>query len=107
MHEDRNISWWFIPSTDFPQNLKATEVSSTSIHVTWDPPVDSVPIINYDVEYNQSTFTGISQYYSKATDGVETKVLLDNLQEFVEYSIMVRVHSSGLIFLSLSVPLYM
>ncbi len=80
-------------------------MSPTSVNVTWDPPADTVEITYYDVEYNQSTFSEIPSLYSVITAGLETELLLENLEENVEYSIMVRV-LSGLNFLSFSPTLF-
>lgn len=76
-------------------------MTSTSINLTWDPPADSVNISYYDVEYSQSTFSEIPKFYSINTEGLETELLLENLEEYVEYLIMVRV-VSGQTFLSFS-----
>ena len=62
--------------------------------VTWDPvrEIERNGIIGrYEVQFNQSALSEISQAETEATN---LTLLLQNLQEFVEYSIAVRAYSS-------------
>ena len=80
-----------------PDNVQALTRSSTAILVTWDP-VPEIDrngiIIQYQVEFNQSTFNEISSSNLTTTDGLELMVELDGLEEYVNYSIRVRAYTS-------------
>ena len=80
-----------------PDNVQALTRSSTAILVTWDP-VPEIDrngiIIQYEVEFNQSTFTEISTSNLTTTDGSQLMVELDGLEEFVNYSVRVRAYTS-------------
>ena len=71
--------------------------SSTAILVTWDfvPEIDRNGIIvQYQVEFNQSTFNEISTSNLTTTDGSQLMVELEGLEEYVEYSVRVQAYTS-------------
>ena len=80
-----------------PDNVQALTRSSTAILVTWDP-VPEIDrngiIIQYQVEFNQSTFNEISSSNLTTADGLQLMVELDGLEEYVNYSIRVRAYTS-------------
>ena len=80
-----------------PDNVQALTRSSTAILVTWDP-VPEIDrngiIIQYQVEFNQSTFNEISTSNLTTTNGSQLMVELDGLEEFVNYSVRVRAYTS-------------
>ena len=81
-----------------PQDVRAIPISPSAINVSW----SAVPerykngiITKYEVEVNQSSFQEIP--YSQTVDIVDassTGVLMENLEEFVEYSVRVRAHTA-------------
>ena len=75
-------------------NITATVTSTTSIVVSWEeiPAIElNSPIAQYEVQFSQSTFGGAPVNGSGfTTDASVLTVTLDNLEEFVEYSIAVR-----------------
>ena len=80
-----------------PDNVQAITRSSTAILVMWDP-VPEIDrngiIIQYQVEFNQSTFNEISTSNLTTTNGSQLMVELDGLEEFVNYSVRVRAFTS-------------
>ena len=78
-----------------PENVQATNISSTAIMVTWDevPAIDQNGIIiNYEVRFEPQQFTG-----ELSTDTINTPDLLvtiTGLEEYVEYNIGVRAYTS-------------
>ena len=80
-----------------PDNVQAITRSSTAILVMWDP-VPEIDrngiIIQYQVEFNQSTFNEISTSNLTTTNGSQLMVELDGLEEFVNYSVRVRAYTS-------------
>ena len=77
--------------------MNAVTISSTAIRVTWDevPAIDQNGIITqYEVEYNQSTFSGATMYSTTTVDSSTLTVDLTGLEEYVEYSIRVRAYTS-------------
>ena len=71
--------------------------SSTAILVTWDfvPEIDRNGIIvQYQVEFNQSTFNEISTSNLTTTDGSQLMVELEGSEEYVEYSVRVQAYTS-------------
>ena len=48
----------------------------------------------YEVQFNQSALSEISQVNFTETEAPNLMLLLQNLQEFVEYSIAVRAYTS-------------
>ena len=85
-----------VPS-GYPQNVQALTISSTEIVVTWDPvrEIERNGIIGrYEVQFNQSALSEISQVNFMETEATNLMLLLQNLQEFVEYSIAVRAYTS-------------
>ena len=80
-----------------PDNVNAVTISSTAIRVTWDevPAIDQNGIITqYEVEYNQSTFSGATMSATTTVDSSTLTVDLTGLKEYVEYSIRVRAYTS-------------
>ena len=71
--------------------------SSTAILVTWDP-VPGIDrngiVIQYEVKFNQSTFTEISTSNLTTTNGSVLIVELQGLEEYTEYSVRVRAYTS-------------
>ena len=72
-----------------PNNITATSASSTSIQVNW----TEVPAIEY-MEYNQTTFTGVTMYNTTVVDSTMFTTVLNGLLEYVEYCIQVRAYTS-------------
>lgn len=71
--------------------------SSTVITVMWDsvPEIERNGVISqYEVEVNQSTFNEIPSITLNTTNGSVLAVELGGLEEYVEYSIRVRAHTS-------------
>ena len=85
-----------VPNTP-PDNVQALTRSSTAILVSWDP-VPEIDrngiIIQYQVEFNQSTFNEISTSNLTTTNGSQLMVELEGLEEYVNYSIRVRAYTS-------------
>ena len=77
--------------------MTASNISSTAIRVTWEevPAIDQNGIITqYEVEYNQTTFSGATMYNTTTVDSPTLTVDLTGLEEYVEYSIRVRAYTS-------------
>ena len=77
--------------------MEALTSSSTAILVTWDlvPEIDRNGIITqYEVEFNQSTFSEISTSNLTTTNGPQLMVELEGLEEYVEYSVRIRAYTS-------------
>ena len=77
--------------------MTASNISSTAIRVTWEevPAIDQNGIITqYEVEYNQTTFSGAAMYSTTTVDSSTFMVDLTGLEEYVEYSIRVRAYTS-------------
>ena len=77
--------------------MTAVTISSTAIRVSWDP----VPLINqngvitqYEVEYNQTTFSEVSMYNTTTVNSTTLMVDLTGLEEDVVYFIRVRAYTS-------------
>ena len=51
-------------------------------------------ITQYEVEYNQTTFSEVSMYNITTVDSTTLMVDLTGLEEYVEYSIRVRAYTS-------------
>ena len=65
--------------------------------MAWDPvpEIDRNGIITlYEVEYTQSTFSGISSSNLNTTNGSQLMVELEGLEEYVEYSVRIRAYTS-------------
>ena len=80
-----------------PDNVNAVNISSTAIRVTWEevPAIDQNGIITqYEVEYNQTTFSGATMYDTTTVNSSTLMVDLTGLEEYVEYSIRVRAYTS-------------
>jgi len=87
---------YLVPSAP-PDNVQALTSSSTAILVMWDlvPEIDRNGIITqYEVEFNQSTFTEISTSNLTTTNGSQLMVELEGLEEYVEYSVRVQAYTS-------------
>ena len=50
-------------------------------------------IARYEVQFNQSALSEISQMNSTETAAPNMMLLLENLEEFVEYSVAVRAYT--------------
>ena len=90
------LSIFLVPSAP-PDNVQALTSSSTAILVIWDsvPGIDRNGIITqYEVEFNQSTFSEISTSNLTTTNGSQLMVKLEGLEEYVEYSVQVRAYTS-------------
>lgn len=76
--------------------MEAATVSSTEILVRWDPVIvqGGTQLERYEVQYTQSTFDEIPATNLSSTQGSETELLLENLEEYVSYSISVRAHTN-------------
>ena len=65
--------------------------------MSWDP-VPTIDqngvIIQYEVEYNQTTFSEISVYNTTTVNSTTLMVDLTGLEEYVVYSIRVRAYTS-------------
>ena len=75
----------------------AVNISSTSVRVSW----GEVPVIyqngvitQYEVEYNQTTFSEVSMYNTTTVNSTPLMVDLTGLEEYVVYSIRVRAYTS-------------
>ena len=80
-----------------PNNVTAISISSTTTRVTWEevPAINQSGIITqYEVEYNQSTFSGATMYNTTTVNSPTLMVDLTGLEEYVEYSIRVRAYTS-------------
>ena len=77
--------------------MQALTTTSTAILVTWDPvsEIDRNGIITqYEVEFSQSTFNETSTSNLTTTNGSQLMVELEGLEEYVEYTVRVRVYTS-------------
>ena len=77
--------------------MTAVNISSTAIQVSWDtvPAIDQNGIIiQYEVEYNQTTFSEVSMYNTTTVNSTTLMVDLTGLEEDVEYAIQVRAYTS-------------
>ena len=87
---------FLVPSAP-PDNVQALTRSSTAILVTWDP-VPEIDqngiIIQYQVEFNQSTFSEIPTSNLTTINGSVLMVELEGLEAFIEYSVRVRACTS-------------
>ena len=80
-----------------PDNVQALTSSSTAIMVMWEPvtEIDRNGIITqYEVEFNQSTFSEISTSSLTTTTGPMLMVEREGLEEYIEYSFRVRAYTS-------------
>ena len=80
-----------------PGNVMAINISSTLIRVSWSPvpAIDQNGVIaQYEVEYNQTTFSEISMYNTTTVNSTTLMVDLTGLKEYVVYSIRVRTYTS-------------
>ena len=81
-----------------PSNVMATSQSSTEILVTWDvvPPIDQNGVITmYQVLYQPlQTFEVDAEMETVNVSAAFLSVVLNNLQEYVEYNISVRAYTS-------------
>ena len=77
--------------------MTAVNISSTAIQVSWDtvPAIDQNGIIiQYEVEYNQTTFSEVSMYNTTTVNSTTLMVDLTGLEEDVEYAIQGRAYTS-------------
>ena len=89
-------SFVYIVPASPPYNLRAVNISSTTILVVWDeiPAIDLNGIVVYEVEYNQSTFSSVTTSAVRYVSSPTLMVELTGLEEYVEYSIRVRGSTS-------------
>ena len=76
--------------------VTAVNTSSTTVRVYWAevPPVDQNGIIvQYEVEYTQSTLTGAAMFNTVTVNASIFSVDLTGLEEYVEYAIRVRAYT--------------
>lgn len=77
--------------------VNAVAISSTAVEVVWSdvPPVDqNGMIVQYEVEYTQSTLTGAPMLSNHTVDAFVFSLLLTGLEEYVEYAIRVRAYTT-------------
>ena len=87
---------FLVPSAP-PDNVQALTSSSTAILSTREPipEIDQNGIITlHEVEFNQSTFNEISNSNVTTTNGSQLMVELEELEEYIEYSVRVRAYTS-------------
>ena len=80
-----------------PDNVQALTSSSTAILVTWEqvPEIDRNGIITqYEVDFNQNTFSEISTSNLTTTNGSQLMVELEGFEENMEYSVRDRAYTS-------------
>ena len=80
-----------------PGSVMAVNISSTAIRVSWNPvpPIHQNGVITeYEVEYNQTTFSEVSMYNTTTVNSTTLMVDLTGLKEDVLYSIRVRAYTS-------------
>ena len=80
-----------------PGNVMAMNISSTVIRVSWSPvpAIDQNGVITqYEVEFNQTTFSEVSMYNTITVNSTTLMVDLTGLEEYVVYSIRVRAYTS-------------
>ena len=84
----------------FPQNVTTTTLTPTEIRVNWEPVLaieeDGI-IVTYEILYEpQETFNGeiTSNVSINTTDGSVLEMVLNDLQEFVDYNVTVRAYTS-------------
>ena len=77
-----------------PQSLAVVPLSPTSLNISWQPVPDidrNGIITQYTVEFDPvQTFGGQLTNESMVVDASESYVILDGLQEYVEYDVRVR-----------------
>ena len=79
-----------------PDSVTAVNISSTAIQVSWNPvsAIDQNGVITeYEVEYNQTTFSEVSMYNTITVNSTTLMVDLTGLEEYVVYSIRVRAYT--------------
>ena len=75
----------------------AMNISSTVIRVSWSPvnAIDQNGVITqFEVEFNQTTFSELSMYNTTTVNSTTLMVDLTGLEEYVVYSIRVRAYTS-------------
>ena len=80
-----------------PGDVLAVILSSTSVSINWTevPAIDQNGIITqYEVEYNQTQFTGVTMSNVTVVNSMIFTTVLTELLEYVEYSIRVRAYTS-------------
>ena len=91
------LSHCAVPS-NFPQDVQTTNVTSREIRVTWNevPEIDRNGIITqYEVQYEPlETFGGQISTQFVTTLPTELEVVLQGLQEYVDYNISVRAYTT-------------
>ena len=80
-----------------PDFVQVLPDSSTVITIMWDPVPETERngvITQYEVVVNQSTFNKIPSTKLNTTNGSVLAVEIGGLEEYVQYSIRVRAHTS-------------
>ena len=75
----------------------AVNISSTSVRVSWGevPAIYQNGVITeYEVEYNQTTFSEVSMYNTTTVNSTALMMDLTGLEEYVLYSIRVQAYTS-------------
>ena len=78
-----------------PENVQATNISSTAIMVTWEevPAIEQNGIIiNYEVQFEPLQFT--AKLTTGTIDTTDLSVTITGLEEYVDYNISVRAYTS-------------
>ena len=78
-----------------PEDVQATNISSTAIMVTWDevPAIDQNGIIiNYEVQFQPLQFIG--ELVTGTINTPDQSANITGLEEYVEYNISVRAYTS-------------
>lgn len=85
--------------TSFPQNISISNVTSTTISITWlrlPPQERNGEILQYEVIYNPlETFDGAITSMAINTSNSTFSVVIRNLEENVNYSISLRAYTSA------------
>ena len=92
----------YSPAPSAPVNVTAHNISSTSIFVTWQPPLIPNGIIRlYRVEYPSAT-NDVNQEFSGSADGINeiftttnTSVIITMLEKFTTYKVQVFATTIG------------
>ena len=96
MHVHFYVYYFYFPAPSSPLNVTAHSLSSTSIMVTWQPPMIPNGIVRfYRVEY-PSTTDDVDQQFNDSTDGIineifttNTSVIITMLEKFTTYEVQV------------------
>ncbi|KAI8522049.1 hypothetical protein Bbelb_018030 [Branchiostoma belcheri] len=75
-----------------PRNLAAVPISHNSVHLTWDPPIETNgEIVNYKVQYGSSESCGEDAFILQVTTTDDsTTTAIGNLDPYTNYTFRVR-----------------